>query len=46
MKITDKEWQLLRQHYGDLAYEEPHRHREMFDLIRPRPMLVVDNTKK
>lgn len=39
--ISDREWKLLREHYGDLAYEEPHRHTEMLALIR-RPRLVVN----
>lgn len=45
MSITDREWQLLRREYGDLAYENPERHFEMLALIR-RPRLVVDNTQK
>lgn len=32
--ITDEEWQLLREHYGDLAYEEPHNHRRYLEAIR------------
>ena len=44
MTISERDWQLLRRNYGDLAYEEPHRHAEMLALIKPR--LVVDNTKK
>ncbi|MBB4102418.1 hypothetical protein GGQ66_000953 [Rhizobium borbori] len=43
--VTDREWQLLRREYGDLAYEEPHRHAEMLAALR-RPRLVVDNTAK
>lgn len=45
--ITPSEWRLLRQEYGDLAYEEPHRHREMLDLLRrPKLRLVVANSKE
>lgn len=43
MTLTEREWQLLRREYGDLAYEHPERHPEMLALIR-RPRLVVDNT--
>ena len=26
IEITDEEWELLKQYFGDLAYEEPHNH--------------------
>lgn len=45
MTVSDRDWQLLRREYGDLAYEHPERHAEMLTLIR-RPRLVVDNTAK
>ena len=32
--ISEQEWQLLREHYGDLAYEEPHNHRRYLAAIR------------
>lgn len=41
--ISDRDWQLLRREYGDLAYEHPEMHAELLALIR-RPRLVVDNT--
>lgn len=45
--ISASEWRLLREEYGDIAYEEPHRHREMLEPIRrPKLRLVVDNTEK
>ena len=45
--ISASECRLLRETYGDLAYEEPHRHREMLELLgRPKLRLVVDNAKK
>lgn len=31
--ISEQEWQLLRQHFGDLAYEEPHNHRRYLEAI-------------
>lgn len=43
--MTDREWQLLRREYGDLAYEHPGRYEEWLALLR-RPRLVVDNTAK
>ncbi|WP_156379666.1 hypothetical protein [Rhizobium sp. Leaf383] len=45
MSISDREWQLLRREYGDLAYEHPEMHEQWLKLIQ-RPRLVVDNTKK
>ena len=32
--ITDAEWQLIREHFGDLAYEEPHNHHRMLKVIK------------
>lgn len=32
--ITDEEWELLKQYYGDLAYEEPHNHQGYLAAIR------------
>lgn len=32
--ITADEWGLLKQYYGDLAYEEPHNHRMFLATIR------------
>ena len=32
--ITDAEWQLIRQNFGDLAYEEPHNHHNMLKVIK------------
>jgi hypothetical protein len=32
--ITDEEWHLLKEHFGDLAYEEPHNHRRYLTAIR------------
>lgn len=32
--ITDEEWQLLKEHFGDLAYEEPHNHERYLVTIR------------
>ncbi|WP_331373354.1 hypothetical protein [Sinorhizobium chiapasense] len=31
--ISEKEWQRIRQHYGDLAYEHPEMHSMMLDLL-------------
>lgn len=31
--ITDEEWQRIRRHFGDLAYEHPEMHRMMLDLL-------------
>lgn len=33
-QITDEEWELLRQYFGDLAYEEPHNHQQFLATIR------------
>ncbi len=44
MTLSDRDWQRLRRNFGDLAYEEPHRHVEMLAMIKPR--IVVDNTRK
>ncbi|MEY9830788.1 hypothetical protein [Sinorhizobium fredii] len=30
---AEKEWQRIREHYGDLAYEHPEMHRMMLDLL-------------
>lgn len=32
--ITDAEWQLIREHFGDMAYEEPHNHQGMLKVIK------------
>ena len=32
--ITEQEWQILRKHFGDLAYEEPHNHRRFLETLR------------
>jgi hypothetical protein len=31
--ITEEEWQRIRAHYGDLAFEHPEMHRMMLNLI-------------
>lgn len=45
MSISDREWQLLRREYGDLAYEHPEMHEQWLKLSR-RPRLVVENAAK
>lgn len=32
--VTDEEWKLLVQYFGDLAYEEPHNHQRWLAVIR------------
>lgn len=32
--ITDAEWQLIREHFGDMAYEEPDNHQGMLKVIK------------
>ncbi|CUW88569.1 MULTISPECIES: hypothetical protein [Rhizobium/Agrobacterium group] len=32
--ITESEWRLIRQVFGDLAYEEPHNHVDMLAAAR------------
>src|SRR5690606_34908602 len=32
--ITDAEWQLIREHFGDMAYEEPHNHQGVLKVIK------------
>jgi len=34
IEITDEEWELLKQYFGDLAYEEPHNHGRFLAAIR------------
>lgn len=34
IEITDEEWELLKQYFGDLAYEEPHNHERYLAYIR------------
>ena len=43
-RVSDREWQLLRRFFGDLAYEYPELHKEWLKIIQIR--LVVDNTQK
>ncbi len=31
--IREEEWELLREQFGDLAYEEPHNHRLFLALL-------------
>lgn len=31
--ISEKEWQRIRQHFGDLAYEHPEMHKMMLELL-------------
>lgn len=44
--ITEEEWQLLREQFGDLAYEEPHNHQRFLALLRDRRQEKEDETKK
>ncbi|MFN3506592.1 MAG: hypothetical protein ACK4ZU_03885 [Allorhizobium sp.] len=44
--ITEEEWQLLREQFGDLAYEEPHNHHRFLSLLRDRREDEEDETKK
>ncbi|MBP2235342.1 hypothetical protein J2Z31_001834 [Sinorhizobium kostiense] len=34
--ITDEQWQRIREHYGDLAYEHPEMHRMMLEILNMR----------
>lgn len=43
--MTDREWKLIRDEFGDVAYECPELHDVMLAVVR-RPRLVVDNTRK
>lgn len=45
-EITEEEWQLLREQFGDLAYEEPHNHQRFLSLLRDRLPDKEDQTKK
>ncbi|MGJ7040871.1 hypothetical protein J2Y63_004139 [Shinella sp. BE166] len=42
MTITDREWELLKRHYGDLAYEEPHNHARYLAAIRAEQKNVAE----
>lgn len=33
-QVTNEEWTLIRQYFGDLAYEEPHNHQRFLTAIR------------
>lgn len=44
--ITEEEWQLLREQFGDLAYEEPHNHRRFLAVLRDCHEDKEDETKK
>lgn len=40
--ITDAEWEMLKRHYGDLAYEEPHNHTRYLAAIRAEQKNVAE----
>lgn len=31
--ITEEEWQRIRRHFGDVAYECPEMHRKMLEIL-------------
>lgn len=41
--ITDEQWQRLRVHYGDLAYEHPEMHKVMLDILDRAPDVPPDD---
>lgn len=45
MTASDREWQWIRRHYGDLAYEHPELHSQWLESM-PRPRLVVEAKEK
>lgn len=44
--ISEGDWQRIRQHYGDLAYEHPEMHPVMLELLeRDGPTKGNDDLK-
>ena len=43
--ITEKEWQLLREEFGDLAYEEPHNHQRFLAVIEGSRQVTADDVE-
>ncbi|TCA08590.1 hypothetical protein [Rhizobium leguminosarum] len=44
--ITEEQWQRLRVHFGDLAYEHPELHRAMLDLLDAKDLDGAERATK